>query len=150
MYTSKSGLHTHSRSQIFSCINVPLNPRGSNQHPRLLLSQKALCHHASRRLRLAALTSCSFDSRSETDSVICTPAQTCKETTIPAAWLRKACLGISMTVWLTLLGQAGKRRAAGERGRVWPPAGRILLLTLRQHRSRILLFSVFSFLISQD
>lgn len=46
--------------------------------------------------RLAALTSRSFDSRGETDSVICTAAQTCAATAVPTVWLRKARLGTSL------------------------------------------------------
>lgn len=49
---------------------------------------------------LAAPMSCFFDRRSETDSMICTPAQTCMATSIPMVWLENVLLGISMTVCL--------------------------------------------------
>lgn len=58
---------------------------------------------------LAALMSCFFDRRSETDSMICTPAQTCMATSIPMVWLENVRVGISMPVCFTISGLTGEQ-----------------------------------------
>lgn len=69
-------VHTHA---------APITAQGYFPPHRLMLCQCASC-----RPQLAVLMSCFFDRRTETDSMICTPAQTCLATSIPMVWLGNA------------------------------------------------------------
>lgn len=59
----------------------PITAQGYFPPYRLMLCQCASCCP-----RLALLISCFFDRRTETDSMICTPAQTCPATSVPMIW----------------------------------------------------------------
>lgn len=81
-------LNTHARAS-------PISSQGYSPPQRL-----TLCQCASRRPRLAVLISCFFDRLAESDSMICTPAQTRLATSIPTVMAGKR-LGMSGTVFYT-------------------------------------------------
>lgn len=96
--------HTHC---LIDAHVSPSTPQGCFPPRRLLPCQCASCCP-----RLAVLMPCFFDRRAETDSMICTPAQTCLATSVPVVWLGNVCLGMPTTVCFTLVRCTGEQRAA--------------------------------------
>lgn len=108
--------HTWSRTNTVHALKrrdkraSPITAQGYFPPHRLVL-----CQCASRRPCLAALMSCFFDRRTETDSVICTPAQTCLgNINSQATWRANAWERPGLCV-LHFLGWSAERHAAGVR-----------------------------------